>query len=524
MKSSASSRPSRKPRPRAAPSGRGAWNPLLLLTLLSIAAASITAAAGWTLYYGDANAHLNIARRILDSRQPGWEQIGTVWLPLPHLLALPFVQIDSLWRSGIAGVIPSAACFILSGLFLFLTFERLFQSRAAAWAGLLAYALNPNLLYLQSTPMTEPAAFCALAGLLWATVRFEASRGWADAALAGLFALLGSITRYEAWFPLPFAAAYILLRADAHRWSKTLLFCALAGVGPLYWLAHNQYFYSNALEFYNGPWSARMIYQRALDQGGFRYPGDHDWMQAMRQYREAAFLCLGPPLAWLGAAGLIPALWKRAWWAVLFLLLTPAFYVLSLYSSGTPIFVPTLWPNSHYNTRYGLNALPLAALGVAALASLPSGRLRAWIAALAVAAALSPWLLYPRKDNWVCWKESQVNSAARRAWTQRAAAYLAPRYRRGAGIWMSFGDLTGIVREAGLPLRESFHEGDGLLWTAAAQRPGLFLREEWALAIAGDTVSQTLRHPRRGAPSYLLVSIIAMEGEKPVEIWRRVRK
>ena len=42
---------------------------------------------GYVLYYGDAEAHLNIARRIVDSRTPGPEQIGTVWLPLPHTAA-----------------------------------------------------------------------------------------------------------------------------------------------------------------------------------------------------------------------------------------------------------------------------------------------------------------------------------------------------------------------------------------------------------------------------------------------------
>ncbi|MBV9405616.1 MAG: hypothetical protein JO211_09755, partial [Acidobacteriaceae bacterium] len=31
------------------------------------------------LYYGDAQAHLNISRSIIDSRTPGYDQLGTVW-------------------------------------------------------------------------------------------------------------------------------------------------------------------------------------------------------------------------------------------------------------------------------------------------------------------------------------------------------------------------------------------------------------------------------------------------------------
>ncbi len=58
---------------------------------------------GYMLLYGDAVAHLGIARRILDSRNPGLAQLGGVWLPLPHLLMLPFVQKMEWWQNGLAG-------------------------------------------------------------------------------------------------------------------------------------------------------------------------------------------------------------------------------------------------------------------------------------------------------------------------------------------------------------------------------------------------------------------------------------
>src|SRR5690242_5413860 len=90
----------------------------VLLAAASVAATRWCLARGYPLYYGDAEAHLNIARRIVDSRTPGPEQIGTVWLPLPHLIMLPFVMQDAWWRTGLAGAIPSGICFVLAGLFL----------------------------------------------------------------------------------------------------------------------------------------------------------------------------------------------------------------------------------------------------------------------------------------------------------------------------------------------------------------------------------------------------------------------
>ena len=50
---------------------------------------------GWLQWYGDAEAHLDNARRIFDSQRPGYDQLGSPWLPIPHLLLLPFVRMDS---------------------------------------------------------------------------------------------------------------------------------------------------------------------------------------------------------------------------------------------------------------------------------------------------------------------------------------------------------------------------------------------------------------------------------------------
>ena len=60
---------------------------------------------GELLLYGDSVAHINIARRVFDSRTPGLLQLGTVWLPLPHLLMIPFLLSDWAWRTGVGASI-----------------------------------------------------------------------------------------------------------------------------------------------------------------------------------------------------------------------------------------------------------------------------------------------------------------------------------------------------------------------------------------------------------------------------------
>ena len=91
--------------------------PHLLLVACFASVASVASflwyfSRGEILLYGDAVAHLNISRRIFDSLTPGFRQLGTVWLPLPHALTAPFVVNDWMWRTGAGGSItcvPSGA-------------------------------------------------------------------------------------------------------------------------------------------------------------------------------------------------------------------------------------------------------------------------------------------------------------------------------------------------------------------------------------------------------------------------------
>jgi hypothetical protein len=121
----------------------------------------------------------------------------------------------------------------------------------------------------------------------------------------------------------------------------------------------------------------------------------------------------------------------------------------------------------------------------------------------------------------VCWKEAQVNSTARRAWTHEAAVFLAANYRPGSGVIYSFGDLAGVLREAGIPLREGLHQGNHPYWEAAITRPEFFLREEWALAISGDAVATAILRAQRRGPHYELLRRIIVKGAPVIEIYRR---
>src|SRR6266496_1755573 len=69
---------------------------------------------GLTLTHYDARGHLVVARRIADSITPGWQQIGAVWLPLPHLLNAIPVQVDFFYRTGASAVAISIVSFAVA--------------------------------------------------------------------------------------------------------------------------------------------------------------------------------------------------------------------------------------------------------------------------------------------------------------------------------------------------------------------------------------------------------------------------
>jgi 4-amino-4-deoxy-L-arabinose transferase-like glycosyltransferase len=488
--------------------------------MLSAAALYWCVSHGYTLYYGDAEAHLNIARRIVDSRTPGFDQFGTNWLPLPHVLMLPFVWNDGWWRSGLAGGLPSACAFVVACVLLYAAARRAFLWPAAAIAAVAVFALNPNVLYLQAIPMTESAFFASLIGLLFTTIWFRQTGSVLAVLGAGIFSNAASLTRYEGWFLIPFATVFFFVAGGRRRWWAGFLFGAIASLTPLFWLAYNWWYYRNPLEFYNGPYSTKGIYERALKAGGDRQPGDHDWLTAVEYFWAAVSLTAGAPLAWLGVLGSAAALWRRKWWPVILLALTPVFYVWSLHSSGAQIFVPALWPKSYYNTRYGTTMLPLLALGAAALVAVTPRRFRNYAAVAMVAVAVTPWVIHPQRDSWACWKESQLNSEARRAWTTAGGRFLGANYKSG-GVFTSFGDLTGIFRSAGIPLRDTLHEGNNPEWMVAQRKPVFFLKEEWAVAFSGDAVATAIQRANRERPLYALVELVTVPHADVVEIYRR---
>lgn len=472
---------------------------------------------GAILLYGDAVAHINIARRVFDSRTPGPLQLGTVWLPLPHLLIMPFVVSIRLWRSGVGGSIPSMVAYVMAtlGIFRLLRdgFAGRYDARAArfsAWMGALVFAANPNLLYLQATAMTESLQ---LALFVWSTVFFadfvrSQKTDAAHRALlrCGVLLILGAFTRYDGWFAAAvFGAAAIVLICVAPTSRRRLFtFLLLLALAPAAWLIYNAAVWGNPLEFANGPYSARGIERRTARPGDPHHPGWNSPRVAAIHFLKAAKLNLGEwrsgartffPVAIIGAAALLifaPNLWP---WMLLWLPLP--FYALSIAYGGVPIFLPPWWPFSYYNVRYGIELLPAIAVFVAAASyfglELEWARpIKAAIATAAIVVVVTSYLTAWTQTP-ICLREAEANSRTRNI-VEAALADELLRLPGNGTLLMYTGDHGGALQRAGIPLRRTINESNYRMWQAALADPAR--RAHFVIAGENDPVAAAVQaHP-----------------------------
>ncbi len=467
------------------------------------------------LLYGDAVAHINIARRVFDSRTPGLFQLGTVWLPLPHLLDIPFIVNDGLWRSGVGASIPSMLAYIMGTLGVFRLVRGL-ASRAAAWSAALIYALNPNLLYMQATAMTEALY---LACFVWIVVYFsEFARQAGDDPLQARRSLekcaivlaAAMLVRYDAWFlaaVVVIAAIIVFLRqktaAPALR-RGLLNLLLLTALVPGLWLAYNHAAYGNALEFVNGPYSAHAIQQRSRTATMPSYPGENSPRTAALYVLKVSRLNLAEgraehllfTAAFLALLGVFFFSRRFLPWALLW---TPVlFYVFCVAWGSVPIYLPNWWPFTYYNVRYGLQLLPAAAV----FAALAYEFLGKFVSARAVAVVTAIVVMVSYASLWtrtpICLREAEANGSARMQFDQMLADKLG-KLPPSSTLMMNCSAHPGAVQMAGIPFRHVLRESNPVLWETGLTQPAR--SADYVVAFAGDDVARAVRlFPERLTP------------------------
>jgi hypothetical protein len=456
---------------------------------------------GLTLSHYDARGHLVVARRIADSITPGWQQIGAVWLPLPHLLNAIPVQVDFLYRTGASAVAISIAAYAIAAGAIGWILLMLTASTPAAVAGAVVFALNPNVLYLQSTPMTEPLllatttiavamliAWCQ-ADLKVCTTPDTGSRSAGlEACHVGWSFALACLTRYEAW-PVTVAA---LAAAGWGRWRSGqppgAVVREIAGIAVY-----------PALAILGFAIFSRVVIGEWLVAGGFFVPENKalgDPLIAVAEIGWGAQMLSGTPLTWLGGAGVAIALAlglarrRHAGMLIAVALLAMAAIPWTAFLDGHP-----------FRIRYMVPLMAIEAIGAGLVAGvLPGRRVRA--AGAAALLVLAAYELRPLDASAPMVVEAQWDRPNAPVRARVTACLGAP--SGGDKIMASMGSLGHYMQEAaasGFAIRDFLHEGNGDIWLAALTGPRPFAR--WVLIEEKAEGGDMLAHIAREKPSFL---------------------
>ena len=456
----------------------------LATLVVGVAAAIHYSAVQLALTHYDARAHLVVARRIIDSLTPGWQQVGAVWLPLPHLLNMLPVQIDVLYRTGASAIALSVISISVATWALSDLIRRTTGSATGAIAASALLVLNPNVLYLQSTPMTEPLLFATVMLAIALTVRWLEDADRSPAA-PGCALAAACLTRYEGW---PIAAAVVLLTVIILIRQGVPVVTALRGgtrlaafpaIAIVLFLVNSRWTV--------GSWFVSSGFFVAENIDALGHP-----LVAWDQLREGLYRLSGTALVWSGYGGMFLAVIAVTRWrlkAPILLLLAPlaaAALPLSAYVQGHP-----------FRIRYDVPLVAACAVLAGAAIGLVWTRVQPIAAALVVGAALVQAHPLDRRAPLIL--ESQ-RDAANRTGREAVTTYLV-QHRDGRTIMMSMGSLGHYMHDLsayGFVIHDFLHEGNGDIWNLAITDPkavvGWIAIEE--KAEGGDALYlEAKRHP-----------------------------
>lgn len=476
---------------------------LLIAGALGVLAAAAAALLDYTLAYNDARARLVVARRVFDSLTPGFDQLGGIWLPLPHLLQVPLVQSDVLYHTGLGMVAINVAAFV--GLAV-ATQHIVTRITGTPWAGVAAVALvvsHPDLLYLQATPMTEMLTLGLIAGAtaLLLSASPERWRAWA----AGVLLALAMLTRYEAWLA---AGTIVAVTAwgtprqpgGARGWDRRVVPLAAMCLAALGCAAA----WSKAM---TGSW---------IVAGGF-FPQTEVLGRPLFAVAEVARVTVqaaGPGLLILAAAG--------ASWAIAQARCAPAGRLGLL--AAAPMSALLLYASMAYAGHPMLNrfavfllvpAIWFAMAGVLALRDAGWMRLRTALVAAVVVWQAGVWVWPPVV------REAAADMRQRDAFRVVVDA-LEPvnsDERLLASMWTAAAILHELSTR-GLPLRRVVHEGNGEHWRLALATPADHVSWVLVTCLPGD--GDRVAHGLKSSSDFTAAFELAAKTTE-LELYRRQR-
>ncbi|HEY5123776.1 MAG TPA: hypothetical protein VIK14_08595 [Ignavibacteria bacterium] len=337
---------------------------VLITILIGLAAQFLSYHFDYVYAYRDAIFRTEAARRFLDATNPGFiNQLGTVWLPIPNIILMPFTSIDFMWYSGLCGSIVNFFAFLVSSVVIYLMLKLYTKNSLSSFFGFLVFILNYNILYFQTTAMTEVMYLCFIILLIYFSSKWVFENKYRFIFYASIFSALALGTRYDAW-PI-FGVSSILLLVTSVKLKRKLiksifLYTFLPALFLCLWLLYNWIYLGDVLEFSRGKFSTLAQLKYYEDAG--RLLTKHNFLLSLNVTLSSISAYSGILIAFLGLSGAGYYFYENKkdiskYFPFIFLFAFPASLIL-LYLGQLIIELPNSEPPGYFNSRYGLYIFP----------------------------------------------------------------------------------------------------------------------------------------------------------------------
>lgn len=448
---------------------------------------------GLGLAYNDARSHLDIARRVVEGLNTGLAQLGSVWLPLMHILMVPTVWNDFMWHSGLAGAIPSMIAFLATGILIYYFLKEIGAGFFSRVIGVAVFAANINILYLQSTAMTELVLLGTMTAGAYYFLLWYKKGDLLYIIYTAFWIMLSTLVRYDGWFLFCFAAVFLF----AYSWRTygykaaeglVILFITLGGFGIALWFLWNLLIFKDALYFIYGPFSAYMQ-QRQLEDAGVLFTKRNLFLSAEIYFYALAYNSSALTVI-LGFAGAV-ALWinKRIplgiRLAAVILIAPLIFNIIALYFGHSVLFISGLSGNTWFNVRYGIMMMPSFAIFIGYLVH-RAGEMRIVLVSFLAFVAFFSFA----NGDAVTLDDARYGSSQKNV--TEVSSWLRENTKDKPGyVLISVASHDSIIFTSGLPMKKFIHEGAGEYYASALENPDRWAR--WIVMRSNSNDDSTWR-------------------------------
>jgi hypothetical protein len=477
----------------------------------------------YLIYYNDSISHLVRGRELVDSAQPGLEQVGTGWLPLVHFLLLPFSLIESLFKTGFAGLAVSLPSLAISAVFLYRIIRFQIGITFISIAGAFLYAFNPNMLYLGIIAMTELpfmlffiiSAYYFQRYLFIRSFEFQSDSrilrstryefytyGLNDLIKCSLFVSLATLCKYEGWtipiFLVPYVIISVLRQKDKVTWKPkikmierilpghkayqvySILVSLLSFSGIALWMSYNAFYFNDPLEFQNAQFWSASWFAKELGSANTLFLNPSN---VASEYILTALMIYGPVVLIGALMGFLSDTFLRKQRlkqlfsgrvALYTFLILPALVVpISLLIGNAELNTRHEW----FNSRYLILLSPIVVLLCSVFIALLYNRFKAKqfiVYALIGTLFLSQFAI--ASLTVVTFYDGQHNkSHGSRPFVMETAEALKSRYTTGKVLIITgSAQQNNIMQAAGIPLNNFDTVLSGKAWKASFKEPWLY--------------------------------------------------